>query len=57
MSIQKENCSNKSYDNRLTRFGDRLLPYHFSLEHMPGAQLGLVDYISRHPKILKCICL
>ena len=28
---------------------DRLLPYNFTIEHMPGAKMGLVDYISRNP--------
>ena len=28
---------------------DRLLPYNFTIEQMPGAKMGLVDYISRNP--------
>ena len=28
---------------------DRLLPFDFNIEHIPGAKMGLVDYISRQP--------
>ena len=47
--IMKENRSNKSYNSRLTRWVDRLLPFQFNIEHLPGAKMGLVDYISRKP--------
>ena len=49
LSILKEHRSNKSYSSRLSRWKDRLLPYNFTIEHMPGAKMGLVDYISRNP--------
>ena len=49
LSIMKENRSNKSYNSRLTRWIDRLLPFQFDIEHLHGAKMGLVDYISRHP--------
>ena len=45
----KEHRSNKSYNSRLTRWVDRLLPFQFDIEHLPGAKMGLVDYISRNP--------
>ena len=45
----KENRSNKSYNSRLTRWIDRLLTFQFDIEHLPGAKMGLVDYISGHP--------
>ena len=48
LSIMKENRSNRSYNSRLTRWVDRLLPFQFDIEHLPGAKMGLVDYISRH---------
>ena len=48
LSILKEHRSNKSYNSRLSRWVDRLLPYQFSIEHLPGAKMGLVDYISRN---------
>ena len=47
--ILKEHRSNRSYNSRLSRRIDRLLPYNFTIEHMPGAKMGLVDYISRNP--------
>ena len=49
LSILKEHRSNKSYNSRLARWVDRLLPYQFSIEHLLGAKMGLVDYISRNP--------
>ena len=49
LSILKEHRSNKSYNSRLSRWIDRLLPYNFTIGHMPGAKMGLVDYISRNP--------
>ena len=49
LSIIKERKSNKSYNSRLTRWVDRLLPFQFDIEHLPGAKMGLVDYISRNP--------
>ena len=49
LSILKEHRSNKSYNSRLSRWVDRLLPYQFSIEHLLGAKMGLVDYISRNP--------
>ena len=49
LSIMKEHRSNKSYNIRLTHWVDRLLPFQFDVEHLPGAKMGLVDYISRNP--------
>ena len=49
LSILKEHRSNKSYNSRLARWVDRLLPYQFSIEHLPEAKMGSVDYISRNP--------
>ena len=45
----KKHRSNKSYNSRLSRWVDRVLPYQFKIEHLPGAKMGLVDYISRNP--------
>ena len=55
LSIMKENRSNKSYNSRLTRWVDRLFPFHFDIEHLPEAKIGLIDYISldTHFKKLK----
>ena len=44
----KEHRSNKSYNSRLTRWVDRRLPFQLDIEHLPGAKVGLVDYISRN---------
>ena len=49
LSIMKKNRSNKPYNSRLTLWIDRLLPFQYDIEHLPGAKMGLVDYISRHP--------
>ena len=45
----KERRSNKSYNIRLTRWVNRLLPFDLNIEHIPGAKMGLVDYIFRQP--------
>ena len=49
LSIMKKHRSNKPYNSRLTRWIDRLLPFDFNIEHIPGAKMGLVEYISRQP--------
>ena len=49
LSMMKEHRSKKSYNSRLTRWIDRLLPFDFNIEYIPGAKMGLVDYISRQP--------
>ena len=49
LSILKEHRSNKNYSSCLSRWVDRLLPYQFKIKHLPGAKMGLVDYISRNP--------
>ena len=49
LSALKENRGNKTYQSRLTRWVDRLLPFHSSVEHIPGKNLGFADYLSRDP--------
>ena len=49
LSGLKSHRSNKSYKSRLTRWIDRLLPFDFNIEHIPGTRMGLVDYVSRQP--------
>ena len=44
-----EQKSNKTYQSRLTRWVDRLLPYQFKVIHIPGKDMGIVDYLSREP--------
>ena len=40
LSIMKENRLNKSYNSRLTRWIDRLVPFQFDIEHLPGGENG-----------------
>ena len=49
LTALKENRGNKTYQSRLTRWVDRLLPFHFSVEHIPGKNMGFADYLSRNP--------
>ena len=49
LSVLKSHRSNKSYNSRLTRWIDRLLPSDFHIELIPGTRMGLVDYILRQP--------
>ena len=44
-----EHRSNKRYQSRLTRWVDQLLPYQFKVIHIPGKDMGIVDYLSREP--------
>ena len=34
--------------SRLTRWADKLLPYGFTVEHLPGKEMRFVDYLSEH---------
>ena len=49
LSVLKSHRSNKSYNSRLTRWIDRLLPFNFNIEHIPGTRMGLVHYILLQP--------
>ena len=49
LTALKENRGNKTYQSRLTRWVDRLLPFHFSVEHIPGKNKGFANYLSRNP--------
>ena len=50
LTALNENRGNKTYQNRLTRWVDRLLPFNFNLERIPGKNMGFADYLSHHPK-------
>ena len=50
LSIMRENKANKSYTSRLTGWVVRLLPFDFTIDHLPISKMGLVDYISRDPQ-------
>ena len=49
LSALNENRGNKTYQSRLTRWVDRLLPFNFTIEHVPGKDMGFRDYLSRNP--------
>ena len=49
LSALKSNRGNKTYQSRLTRRVDRLLPFHFKARHIAGKEMGFADYLSRHP--------
>ena len=49
LSALKNNRGKKTYQSRLSRWVDRLLPFNFTIEHIPGKNMGFADYISRNP--------
>ena len=49
LTALKENRGNKTYQSRLTRWVDRLLPFNFNIAHIPGKQMGFADYFSQNP--------
>ena len=49
LSALKNNRGNKTYQSRLSRWVDRLLPFNFTIEHTPGKNMGFADYLSRNP--------
>ena len=51
LSALKPNRANKSRQSRLIRWVDKLLPYTFSIQHIPGKDMGFTDYLSRNPHL------
>ena len=49
LSALKNNRENKTYQSRLYRWVDRLLPFSFTIEHIPRKNMVFADYLSRHP--------
>ena len=49
ISALNETYGKKSYQSRLTRWANRLIPFDYQFEHIPGSSLGIVDYLSRYP--------
>ena len=47
--LNGNNKKNIAMFSRLTRWIDRIIPFDFVIEHMPGAKIGLADYLSRPP--------
>ena len=39
----------KRSPSRLTRWIDRLIPFHFNIKHLAESKMGLIDYMSRNP--------
>ena len=46
--ILKERSS-KIHQSRLTRWCDRLIPFTFTIEHIPGSKMVMADYMSQNP--------
>ena len=38
----------KTSQNRLTRWIDRLIPFHFDIKHLAGSKMGSIDYMSQN---------
>ena len=49
LSALKNNLGNKTYQSRLSRWVDRLLPFNLNIDHIPGEKMGFADYLSRNP--------
>ena len=49
LSALKNNRGNTTYQSRLSRWIDRLLLFNFTIEHIPGKNMGFTDYLSRNP--------
>ena len=49
--ISALNASERSKTSRcrLTRWNDRLIPFHFDIKHLAGYKMRLIDYMSRNP--------
>ena len=45
----KDDKSTKTAQSLLTRWADKLLPFDFTVEHLPGLEMGFLDYLSRDP--------
>ena len=49
ISVLNASERSKTSQSRLTRWIDRLIPFHFDIKHLAGNKLGLIDYMSRNP--------
>ena len=49
ISALKETYGKKSYQSRLSRWVDRLIPFDYEVKHVPGRSLGIIDSMSRQP--------
>ena len=53
MSVLKPNRGNKTFFSKLKRWVDRLLPFDFEVVHVADRNLGVADFLSRHPTDLQ----
>ena len=49
ISAPNESKRSKTSQRRLTRWIDRLIPFHFDIKYLAGNKMGLIDYMSRNP--------
>ena len=49
LSCLSEEKNSKTTQIWLVRWLDRLLPFDFEIKHIPGKNMRLADYLSRHP--------
>ena len=49
LSCLSEEKKAKKTQTRLIRWVDRIHPFQYEIKHVPGKNMGLVDYISRQP--------
>ena len=47
LSALRNNRANKTYQSRLVRWVDKLLPFDFTVNHLAGKEMGMTDYLSR----------
>ena len=48
ISALNASVRSKTSQSRLTRWIDRLIPFHFDIKHLTGNKMGLIDYMSRN---------
>ena len=49
VSALNESERSKGSQSILTRWNDRIIPFHFDIKHLAGNKMGLIDYMSRNP--------
>ena len=49
ISVLNANERSKTSESRLTRWIDRLIPFHFLIKHIAGSKMVLIEYMSRNP--------
>ena len=49
ISALNASVRSKTSQSKLKRWIDRLIPFHFDIEHLVGNKMGLIDYLSQKP--------